>query len=135
MNLVEKLVKADCSKAYELKRGTFKSKRLAQLIGETDPVEITVREIPQRKLNELMAMQYSNKGNFQIERTFDAKLMSIVEGVVEPSMTDKELLNHFNASTPKELAEVLFGSEVTAISDAIMELSGVSEENEEDLKN
>ena len=135
MNLVEKLVKADCSKAYELKRGTFKSKRLAQLIGETDPVEITVREIPQRKLNELMAMQYSNKGNFQIERTFDAKLMSIVEGVVEPSMTDKDLLNHFNASTPKELAEVLFGSEVTAISDAIMELSGVSEENEEDLKN
>lgn len=135
MNLVEKLVKADCSKAYELKRGTFKSKRLAQLIGETEPVEITVREIPQRKLNELMAMQYSTKGNFQIEKTFDAKLMSIVEGVVEPSMTDKDLLNHFNASSPKELAEVLFGSEVTAISDAIMELSGVSEENEEDVKN
>lgn len=135
MNLVEKLVKADCSKAYELKRGTFKSKRLAQLIGETEPIEITVREIPQRKLNELMAMQYSSKGNFQIERTFDAKLMSIVEGVVEPSMTDKDLLNHFNASSPKELAEVLFGSEVTAISDAIMELSGVSEENEEDVKN
>lgn len=135
MNLVEKLVKSDCSKAYELKRGTFKSKRLAQLIGETDPVEVTVREIPQRKINELMAMQYSSKGNFQIERTFDAKLMSIVEGVIEPSMTDKELLSHFNASTPKELAEVLFGSEVTAISDAIMELSGVSEEDEEDLKN
>ena len=135
MNLVEKLVKADCSKAYELKRGTFKSKRLAQLIGETEPIEITVREIPQRKLNELMAMQYSSKGNFQIERTFDAKLMSIVEGVVEPSMTDNDLLNHFNASSPKELAEVLFGSEVTAISDAIMELSGVSEENEEDVKN
>ena len=135
MNLVEKLVNADCSKAYELKRRTFKSKRLAQLIGETEPVEITVREIPQRKLNELMAMQYSNKGTFQIERTFDAKLMSIVEGVIEPPMTDKELLSHFNASTPKELAEVLFGSEVTAISDAIMELSGVSEENEEDLKN
>lgn len=135
MNLVEKLVKADCSKAYELKRGTFKSKRLAQLIGEIEPIEITVREIPQRKLNELMAMQYSTKGNFQIERTFDAKLMSIVEGVVEPSMTDKDLLNHFNASSPKELAEVLFGSEVTAISDAIMELSGVSEENEEDVKN
>lgn len=135
MNLVEKLVKADCSKAYELKRRTFKSKRLAQLIGETEPVEITVREISQRKLNELMAMQYSTKGNFQIERTFDAKLMSIVEGVVEPSMTDKDLLNHFNASSPKELAEVLFGSEVTAISDAIMELSGVSEDNEDDLKN
>lgn len=133
MNLVEKLVKADTNKAYELKKGTFKSKRLAELIGEKEPVEVQIREIPQRKVNDLMAMQYSNKGNFQIERTFDAKLMSIVEGVVEPALNDKDLLTHFNAQSPKALAEVLFGAEVTALSDAIMEISGVVDDS--DVKN
>ena len=34
MNLVERLISADINKAYELEKGTFKSKRLAKLLGE-----------------------------------------------------------------------------------------------------
>lgn len=135
MNLVERLVQADADKAYKLKRGTFPSKRLAELLGEEEPVNIVIKEISQRRVNDLMSMQYSSGGKFQMEKTFDAKLMSLVEGIEEPSMRDKDLMNHFKAETPKKLAEVVFGYEVTKISDAIMELSGVGKDEEDELKN
>ena len=135
MNLVERLVQADINKALELKRKTVKSSRLAQILGEDEPVDVEIKEIPQRKLNDIMAMQYSSSGKFQISQTFDAKLMSLVEGVVNPSLRDKDLQTHFHAETPKKLAEILFGSEVTKISDEILSISGVSEDDEEEVKN
>lgn len=135
MNLVERLVQADIKKALELKRKTIKSSRLAEILGEEEPVEIEIKEIPQRKLNDIMAMQYSSNGKFQISQSFDAKLMSLVEGVENPSLRDKNLQNHFHAESPKKLAEILFGSEVTKISDEILAISGVSEDDEEEVKN
>lgn len=135
MNLVESLISADINKAYELEKGTFKSKRLAKLLGEDEAVEIEIAEIPQRKLNEIMAIQYSNSGKLQLTKSFDAKLMSIVEGVRNPSLKDSELQKHFNAESPKKLAEILFGSEVTDLSDAIMGISGISDDKDEEIKN
>ncbi|MGN0512739.1 MAG: hypothetical protein ACI4GD_00575 [Lachnospiraceae bacterium] len=132
MDILEKLLQADINKAYELQRSTFTSKRLGKLIGE-DTAEVVIKEIPQRKLNEIMAVMYDKNGNFKMEKTFDSKLMAIVEGVVSPNLKDSKLREHFNAATPKVLAETLFGSEVTALSDAIMVLSG--EANENDIKN
>lgn len=135
MNLAERLIQADVDKAYKLKRDTFPSKRLAELLGEEEPVNIVIKEISQRRVNDLMSMSYSSGGKFQMEKTFDAKLMSLVEGVEEPSMHDKDLMAHFKAETPKKLAEVVFGNEITKISDAIMELSGVGKDEEDELKN
>lgn len=135
MNLVEQLVQVDVDKAYELKRGVFKSERLKELLGLDAPVEVKIKELPQRKVQELLSMQYSSNGNHQMSKVFDSSLMCLVEGVQEPSLKDKELRDHFRAETPKKLAEVLFGCEVTKISDAIMTLSGYGEENEEEVKN
>lgn len=135
MNLVERLVQADVDKAYELKRDVYKSKRLQELLGTEEPVEVVVKELPQRTIKAHMAMQYSSSGKHQMDRIFDTELMNLVEGVVEPSLKDKDLRDHYRVQTPKELAEVLFGREVSSISDKIMELSGYADDIEEDVKN
>ena len=135
MNLVEQLVQVDVDKAYELKRDIFKSERLKELLGLDVPVDVKIKELPQRKVQELLSMQYSSNGNHQMSKVFDSSLMCLVEGVEEPNLKDKELQEHFRAETPKRLAEVLFGREVTKISDAIMTLSGFGDDNEEEVKN
>ena len=135
MNLVEQLVQVDVDKAYELKRDVFKSERLKELLGLDVPVEVKIKELPQRKVQELLSMQYSSNGNHQMSKVFDSSLMCLVEGVEEPNLKAKELQDHFRAETPKRLAEVLFGREVTKISDAIMTLSGFGDDNEEEVKN
>jgi hypothetical protein len=136
MNLVEQLLKADSKKATEKNTGSYKSKKLAKLLGADSPVEISIQEIDTRRLNDILAFQVDKKGNVDLTKSLDSKLLCCVEGITEPSMRDKELQAHFGCATPKDLALTLFGFEVTAISDAICELSGVTDEDtEEEIKN
>ena len=136
MNLVEQLLKADAKKASERETGTFKSKRLAKILGGDAPVEIRLQEIGTRRLNDILAFQVDKKGNVDLSKSLDSKLLCCVEGITEPSMKDKNLQRHFNCATPKDLALALFGFEVTDISDAICALSGVTDEDtEEEIKN
>lgn len=136
MNLVEKLLQADVKKAEELEQKTIKSKRLAKILGESDPVEITIQEIPARRMNNLLGEQIDKKGNFDIDKAFDVKALTIVEGMVNPSLKDENMLKHFGCATPKELAIKLFGKEMNMISDEIYNLSSEdNEEMEETIKN
>lgn len=133
MNLVEQLLKADAKKAEELETGVFLSKKLAKLLGSEEPVEVKIREIKSRRLNDIAAYQVNKKGEMDFSKTFDAKLMTCVEGVIEPNLRDHELQAHFTCAGAKDLCEKLFGSEVNELSDAISELSGiVDDENQED---
>ena len=134
MNLVEALIKADAKKAEELKTSVFLSKRLGKILG-TEPVEVKIKEIPNRRVNDITAYQIDRKGEFDFSKNFDAKLMMIVEGVVEPDLKNKELQEHFGCSKARELAEKLFQSEVTALSDAIADISEVENASEEEIKN
>lgn len=136
MNLIEKLLQADVKKAEELEQKTIKSKRLAKILGESDPVEITIQEIPARRMNNLLGEQIDKKGNFDIDKAFDVKALTIVEGLVNPSLKDENMLKHFGCATPKELAIKLFGKEMNMISDEIYNLSSEdNEEMEETIKN
>ena len=123
MNLVDQLLKADAKKVNDLETGVYKSKKLAKVLGKGEAVEITVREIPSRRLNELVAFQLDKNGNVDFSKTYDTKLMVCLEGIVEPSMRNKDLQEHFGAKTGTDLIEKLFGSEVNEISDAISALS------------
>ena len=134
MNLVEALIKADAKKAEELKTSVFLSKRLGKILG-TEPVEVKIKEIPNRRVNDITAYQIDRKGEFDFSKNFDAKLMMIVEGVVEPDLKNKELQEHFGCSKARELAEKLFQSEVTALSDAIADISEVENASEDEIKN
>lgn len=137
MTLVEELLKADAKKADELKLGTFKSERLAKILGKKKAVEVQIQEIKSRRLNDIISYQVDRKGNFDTSKSFDAKIMACVEGIVNPDVKNKDLQKHFGVDNARELVEKLFGSEVTGISDAISELSGIKadEDIDEEIKN
>lgn len=135
MNLVDQLLKADAKKINDLDTGVYLSNKLAKVLGQDEPVEVVIREIPSRRLNELVAYQLDKKGNVDFAKTFDTKLMLCLEGIVEPSMRNKDLQEHFGAKTGTDLAEKLFGNEINEISDAISALSGLVGNEEEEVKN
>ena len=137
MNIAEKLLKADVKKAEELETGVFESARLAKILGETEKVPVKIREIKSRRLNDLAMYQVDRKGKIDFSKTYDAKINVCMEGVVEPDLRDKELQAHFNCKSGRELCEKLFESEVATLSDAISELSGITDEEdvEEEVKN
>ena len=138
MNLVDKLLKADTKKADELETDVFKSKRLAKILGmKEETADITIREVKSRRVNDIMAYQVDGKGRMDFSKSFDAKLMMCIEGVVDPDLRNKDLQKHFGVGSAKELAEKIFGIEVTDISDEISRLSGLGDEGnlEEEIKN
>lgn len=132
MNLVEQLLKADAKKADELATDVFKSNRLARILGLEDAVDVSIQEIPSRRLNEIAGYTYDGKGNFRFEKSYDANLMACIEGVTEPNLRDKDLQQHFGAKNAKELCEKLFAAEAKEISDAIAALSEYADKDGED---
>ena len=56
-------------------------------------------------------------------------------GIVEPDLKNEKLMEHFGASTPKDLAAALFGVESGSIASEIVKLSGLGEDAEEEVKN
>lgn len=133
MDLITKLLKVDTEKAAERETKKIHSKRLSKLLGvDTD---ITIRELSGRQINEINQLAYKKDGTRDAGKLYDLNLMYCVYGVAEPDLGDKALKEHFGASTPKELAEKLFGVESATIASAIVELSGLSDEDEETVKN
>ena len=147
MNLVEQLLKADIKKADELETSVFKSHKLAKVLGvkptedNSEPtVDVTIREVKSRRVNDIMSYQINKKGNLDYSKTYDAKLMMCIEGVVDPDLRDKSLQEHFEVGDAKALCDKLFGFEINDLSDAISALSGIradndDEDEEEEIKN
>lgn len=137
MNLVDKLLQADAGKATELETKVIKSKRMSKILGVKDATEITIREIPAKRLHELMSMQFDKNGKVDPEKSFAAQALVAVEALVDPSMKDKNLQGHFSCKTPKDLAMKLFGLEVKQIADEVVILSGYGdvENTDEEIKN
>ena len=134
MNLVEQLLQADVKRAEEKETKTLKSKRLAKILGQEEPVEIRISEISARRFSELCATPYNKSGDLDTAKMFDAKALICAEGIIEPSMKDKKLQEHFGCRTPKDLVIKLFGNEITNIHLQIDKLCGGSEEEKEELE-
>ena len=133
MNLVDQLLKADVKKAEELEVKVFRSQKLAKILGtEEKTVDVTIREVKSRRVNDIIAYQMDRKGRFDYSKSFDAKVMMCIEGVVDPDLRNKNLQEYFECANAKELTEKLFGNEVNELSDAISELSGVKTDDDED---
>lgn len=134
MNLVEQLLQADVKRTEEKETKTLKSKRLAKIIGAEEAVEIKISEIAPRRFSELCAKPYNKNGDFDTEKMFDAKALICAEGIIEPSMKDKKLQEHFGCRTPKDLVIKLFGNEITSIHLEIDKLCSGSKEEKEELE-
>lgn len=121
-NLVDRLMEADKAKAGEMRTGVFKSQKLAELLGEKEPVEIKIHELKGRRMNAIQSEQIKGNGEIDFEKAYDAQLRICVEGISEPNLKDKELQGHFECSLATELCEKIFNSEVSLIADEITNL-------------
>lgn len=134
MNLVEQLLQADVKRTEEKETKTLKSKRLAKILGQEESLEIKISEIAPRRFSELCTTPYSKNGDLDTSKMFDAKALICAEGIIEPSMKDKKLQEHFGCRTPKDLVIKLFGNEITSIHLEIDKLCDGSEEEKEELE-
>ena len=136
MNLYDELLKADQAKAREYATGTFKSKRLAKVLGQDEPVEMKIREVDVEVIKNIQQYSTRRDGSLDRNKTFDSNLMLVAEGVVDPDLKSPELQKHFNAFDAVELAGVLFRFESAFIADEIIKLSNMSRSDIEDtIKN
>lgn len=140
MNLVDELLKVDEEEAkvsFEPKKDIFKSKRLQEILKKSEPVDIEIHAIRQRRLNDIMAYQMNSKGKIDFNKSFEAKLMTIVEGCSGIDFRNKDVQKKFGCDSANKLAEKLLEEEITKMSDAIAGLSGVddAEDTEKEIKN
>lgn len=133
MNLVEGLLKADQAKASEYATGTYKSKRLAKILGQDKPVEVKIREVDLDTIKNIREFSTRRDGSADPNKSFDANFMLVAKGIVDPDLNNKELQDHFGASNSIELASILFRFEANFIADAIIKLSNMSLEDTEDI--
>lgn len=133
MSLLDKLIKVDKT-TLPMEEKKVKSERLKKWLGTDTDVEITLRQIPARRLNDIIGITLDKNGRRDMSKNYDMNLMICVEGIVDPPVKERELMEHFGASTPKELCEKLFDTEANIIAQEISELSSLKEK-EEDVKN
>ena len=132
---IQDMMKLDRGKLMEKPTAVVKAAHLSKLLQKD--VYVKLQALPGDSFTELMGMAANKEGNVAFDRLRGANAMVVVEGMVEPSLKDKDLQEHFGAATPKDLAGLLFpGGELNLISQKIGELSGFSDKMElEEVKN
>jgi hypothetical protein len=134
MSLTEKLLALDAQKYKEKQTATIEIKRLSEQIGE--PFLVKVQEVGSERMQELQAMFFDKKGRVDMSQTRTVSALIALEGVIDPNLKDKTLLEHYEAATPKDLVNILFkGDELTNVSSKIANISGYNTEEGEEEKN
>ena len=136
MSLIDKLLQMDKSKLMEMPTKEVEFERLTKLLGE--PFKIRCKAIDGERYADIQrsAVDLNKKGGLRDINLFEMQVLTVIDGVVEPSLKDKRLLAYFGCATPKELVKKLFlAGEIAELSSVITELSGYDkDEDEEELK-
>ena len=132
MSLIDKLLQADAKKITELPTAKYEVKRLSTLLNTK--FELELQAIPAKRYSEIQRNGVDiKKGNVKDVKVFDMQTLTIIDGIKDPSMKDKRLLDHFNVITPKELVGKIFlAGEISDIRGKIEELSGYEPEDDEE---
>lgn len=78
----------------------------------------TVRELSYNEIKNILDMAENNPNA-------DIKMQVVLKGIVEPSLKDNQLLQHYNAPTPAELLpKILNAGEIDDLYNIIQRLSG-----------
>lgn len=129
MSVIDLLMKMDAGKMTSVPEKSVKIPSLSRKTGAD--FEAIVQAVSGRRMTDLSAYMIGKNGEVDYGKAYDANLLIVVEGMKEPDLKNKELLDHFGAKTPKELAEILFnGGEVTDLANEIRTLSGYQSEGE-----
>jgi hypothetical protein len=134
MSLFDKLMAVDDTKVTEKKTATVKSDRLTELLGvET---EITLKELPYRKVAQIVDRATKDNGAVDVDRAVDAECHLIRLSCDDIPFGDDDLQKKFRASDPRDLVEKMFGYEVKRLANIVADLSGYGEVlDEEEVKN
>ena len=132
MNIIDKLMKID---AGMLETPTAIHEMYVTKIGEK--LEFEIQAINPEKMDDIQqkAVKIENGEVVGVD-LYKTKILTILEGC--PMFKDKELRNHFNTPTPKELiGKLLLKGEIDALVDAINDLSELKEIKgaEDEIKN
>jgi hypothetical protein len=133
-NVLDLLLNADEGKIVKPKK-EVKINRLSEVFGE--PVVFTVQAISATKMEEIQesAVRVKSKDDIDIDMQ-DVQLMTVLEGVTDPPLKNKELRDKFKCATPKELINfLLLPGEVSKIYSIISDLSGFGDKAVEEVKN
>lgn len=129
------LLKSDLTK---IKKPTkeVELKRLSEILEDT--VIFKCEALDAERFNEIQenALHINEKGEFENINTSEMQIFTILEGVKEPNLKSKELLEKFGAITPKELIKsLLLPGEISNLYNIISELSGFNKDTVVEIKN
>lgn len=130
MSLFDKLMAVDDNAIKEEKTKKVHSDRLSALLGvDTD---VTIKKLPFRQVKKIVSSSIKDNGRVDPDKDVDAQCHLIRLAVKDIPWGDEQLQRKFGASDPKDLAEKLFDSDIGVISDAILELSGFLDAEDEE---
>lgn len=137
MSLIDKLLQMDNKTFTDMPKREVEVPRLTQVLGE--PFKVICQAIDGERYADIQkaSIDLNKKGGVRNINLFDMQVLTVIDGMVEPNLKDKKLLQHFNCITPKELVKKLFlAGEIAELSNVITELSGYdkTEEDEEEIK-
>ncbi len=111
-------------------------KRLSEILEEK--VVFKCEALDAEKFGEIQdsAIHMNSNGEFDSLDTNELQIFTILEGVKEPSLKSKELLEKFGAVTPKELVKkLLLPGEISSLYGVISDISGFKGDTVIEIKN
>lgn len=132
MSLIDKLLTTDAGKLTEKPFEMYEIPRLSEKL--KTKFELRLEAVAPQRYAEIQrqTIDFNKKGGVKDVNMFNPKIMTLLEGIKEPNIKDKRLLDHFGVVTPKELIMKLFlAGEIDDIRNEIDILSGYEKDNEE----
>ena len=133
MSLIDKLLQMDKGKLMSMPTREVEMPRLSELTGE--PFKMTCKAIDGERYADIQrsAIDLNKKGGLRNINLYEMQVLTVIDGVVEPSLKDERLLGYFGCVTPKELVKKLFlAGEIAELSNVITELSGYDKSDDEE---
>lgn len=136
MSLIDKLLQMDKAKLMEMPTKELEMPRLSEMLGEEFKVKCKAIDGERYADIQRSAIDLNNKGGLRNINLYEMQVLTVIDGVIEPSLKDERLLAYFGCVTPKELVKKLFlAGEIAELSNVITELSGYDKtEDEEEVK-
>ena len=136
MSLIDKLLQMDKAKLMEMPTKEVEMPRLTEMLGETFNVKCKAIDGERYADIQRSAIDLNKKGGLRNINLYEMQVLTVIDGVVEPSMKDQRLLAYFGCATPKDLVKKLFlAGEIAELSNVITELSGYDKtDDEEEVK-
>ncbi|KUO58966.1 MAG: hypothetical protein APF84_05795 [Gracilibacter sp. BRH_c7a] len=134
MNTLELLLKADTGQ-FKLPTKKVEIPRLSAIFN--GQAVFICQALSPVKYNEIQeaAANFTN-GQIQGIDMGQVQMTTVLAGVTDPNLKDKELMTHFNVPTPAELVKkLLLPGEIVTLFNVISEISGFGEDVIKEVKN